>query len=165
MPLPKGRKAVPFLLLSLLYKAPQVTASLEELITRPFLPGAQTAFSKDWKCRVKQCYTELSAGKQSSPPTWSSWLHVQEAALKTGSKTAGMSVSHHNQIVQPRLSSSPLISACISAWFGKYPEISRHKKTPRTSANANTGKDEMFACYHFPTAPSSADSKNKKPVC
>lgn len=67
-------------------------------------------------------------------------------SLNTGSNTTGISVI----VTQPRLSSSPLMSATISAWFGKYPEIFNHKNSPRTSANANTGKKEMFTCYHFP---------------
>lgn len=138
LPLPKSRKAVLSLLLPPLHKAPQVTASLGRDDDLALPSWGPNCFGKtqDWKCRVKPYDTELSAGKQSKVQLIPV-LQLQEFMVSCTRSCTENRVKdcrdecHQNQILEPRLSSTPLIPVSISAWFGKYPEISRHKKNPQ----------------------------------
>lgn len=170
MPLPKGRNAVLSLLLPL-DKAPQVTASLgraDDLAlpswgSNCFFQGLEMQGQAMW--HRAQCRETVQGTAYSSPPTWR--VHgftYKKLHWKQGQRRMqGWVSSQPNCATQIKFKS---IDICF--YFRSLENIQRSlgiKKPPRISANANTGKDEMFACYHFPTAPSSADSKNKKPVC
>lgn len=98
----------------------------------------------------------------SSPPTGEFMVSCTRTALNTGSNTAGITVI----VTQPRLSSSPLMSATISAWFGKYQISLSIKILQGPQQMLILGREEGDTyLLSFPNSPSSADSKDTKSVC